>query len=238
MNRYISIILITLALLFNSCSNPSADTITKTSLSAVEFADKIKELPEATLIDVRTPEEFEKGHIANAVNYDWNNPQFEKQMAALDKSKPVLVYCLSGARSLAAADKMRISGFSEVYEMEGGLIKWRAANLPETGSKIQNITGLTIAEFETLLNSDKPVLVDFYADWCAPCKKMKPYLDEIATKQTDKIKVLRINADENKALCKELKVEALPVLQLYKSKKLTWTHTGFIDKSEVVKQLQ
>jgi len=54
----------------------------------------------------------------------------------------------------------------------------------------------------------------------------------------NKVVVIRINADDNQALCKKLKIDALPVLQLYKNKTLTWTNTGFIEKAEVLKQLQ
>jgi thioredoxin len=79
--------------------------------------------------------------------------------------------------------------------------------------------------------------VDFYADWCAPCKKMKPYLDEISTEMADKVVVLRINADDNKQLCKDLKIDALPVLHVYKNAVKTWTNVGFIEKADVVKQL-
>lgn len=91
--------------------------------------------------------------------------------------------------------------------------------------------------FQEYIKEDKPVLVDFYADWCAPCKLMKPYLDEISKDMTDKVTVIRINADDNQALLKELGVDELPVLQVYKKKALTWTNKGFIEKTEVVKHL-
>lgn len=81
------------------------------NLSATEFADKIKELPTATIIDVRTHDEFSKGHLLNAINYDWNRNDFDKQIALLDKKKPVFVYCLSGSRSASAANFMRSVGF-------------------------------------------------------------------------------------------------------------------------------
>jgi thioredoxin len=225
------------ALLLNSC-NIGQTQNTQTNLSATEFADKIKELPNATIIDVRTPDEFSKGHLVNANNYDWNGDEFEKQIAPLDKSKPIFVYCLSGGRSSSAASKMRSDGFKTVFELDGGIMKWRGANLPETTDNTVTSNGMSKMQFDALLNSDKLVLIDFYADWCAPCKKMKPYLDEISKDMVEKVVVIRINADDNQALCKELKIDALPVLQLYKNKTLTWTNTGFIDKAEVVKQLQ
>ena len=225
------------AILFNSCSSGQTNGI-KTNLSATEFADKIKELPNATLIDVRTPDEFSKGHLANANNYDWNGTEFDNQIAPLDKSEPVFVYCLSGGRSSSAANKMRSDGFTQVYEMDGGIMKWRGENLPETTDNAVVSNGMSKQQFDALLISDKLVLIDFYADWCAPCKKMKPYLEEISKEMVDKVVVIRINADDNHALCKELKIDALPVLQLYKNKTLSWTNAGFIEKAEVVKQLQ
>jgi len=223
-----------IAILFSSCIDSKNE---KTNLSATEFAEKIKEMPSATIIDVRTPEEFAKGHLQNAKNYDWNGDDFGKQIAPLDKSKPVFVYCLSGGRSSSAADRIRSEGFKDVYELDGGIMKWRAANLPETTDNTATSIGMSKQQFDELLNSDKLVLIDFYADWCAPCKKMKPSLDEISSNMGDKVIVVRINADDNIALCQELKIEALPTLQLYKNKKLSWTNTGFIEKEAIVKQL-
>jgi thioredoxin len=226
------------AIIFNSCGSGQTNLSTKTNLSETEFAEKLKEIPTATIIDVRTPDEFSKGHLAYAKNYDWNGNEFDKQIAPLDKSKPVFVYCLTGGRSSAAANKMKWAGFKTVYELAGGIMKWRGANLPETNDNTVRSNGMSKPQFDALLNSDKLVLIDFYADWCAPCKKMKPYLDEISKNLTDKVVVICINADDNQALCRELKIVALPVLQLYKNKTLTWANNGFIHKTEVVKQLQ
>lgn len=230
------IILATLFLL-TSCSNGQTNTV-KTNLSATEFAEKINELPKAPIIDVRTPEEFSKGHLVNALNYDWNGNSFDKQIANLDKSQPVFVYCLSGGRSAAAASQLRKNGFGEVYELDGGIMSWRSNNLEETTNTTLKSKGMDKAQYEALLNSDKLVLVDFYADWCAPCKKMKPYLEEISNDMAEKVVVVRINADDNPEICKELKVEGLPVLKLYKNKELLWDQTGYVDKEEVLKHLK
>ena len=69
---------IVVAILLCSCTNAQSNSTDKTELSAIEFADKIKELPTAVVVDVRTPEEFSKGHLMNAKNYDWNGDEFEK----------------------------------------------------------------------------------------------------------------------------------------------------------------
>lgn len=236
MTKYLSIILVTVAIIFNSCTNGQSSS-SNTSVSATEFSNKISQLPGSPIIDVRTPGEFAQGHLKNAINYDISTGEFENQISSLDKLKPVLVYCLSGSRSTYAVKYMKSIGFKEVYELNGGMMRWRAANLPETTDRTVASTGMSKQQFDAMLVTDKLVLIDYYADWCAPCKKMKPYLDEISKDMADKVVVIRINADENRELCKELKIEAIPVLQIFKNKKLIWANTGFIEKEEVVKHL-
>jgi thioredoxin len=237
MKKHLIIGFVAMAIILNSCTNGQTQN-TATSLTVNEFSEKIKTVPNSVIIDVRTPEEFSEGHLQNAVNYDWNGSDFEQQVSTLDKQQPVFVYCLSGGRSGSAANKMRKMGFTQVIEMQGGMMKWRSVGLPETTSSTTISLGMTKQQFDELLNGDKLILVDFYAEWCAPCKKMKPYLDEISKEYTANVVVTRIDADENRNLCKELKIESLPVLQLYKNKKLVWSHEGYIEKSEVVKQLK
>lgn len=225
-----------LATFIVGCNNgQSLQTVT--DLPATAFSDQLNKTPQATIIDVRTAGEFETGHLVNALNYDWNGREFDNQIATLDKSKPVFVYCLSGGRSESAANKMRAAGFKMVYTLNGGMLKWRNAGLPETTASVEVSAGLSMEAFNALISSDRLVLVDFYAEWCAPCKKMKPFLDEISTDMAKTVSVVRIDADANPALCKELGIEGLPTLKVYKNKKITWSHTGYVDKPAVLKQL-
>ncbi len=237
MKKYLILSNIIIAFLIISCAD-GQNKSTKTSLSASEFSEKIKQTPKAPVIDVRTPDEFSKGHLKSAKNININGNDFNQQISKIEKSKPVFVYCLSGARSSSAASYMRSSGFKEVYELSGGIMKWRAANLPETTENETASAGMTKKQYDNLLNSNKLVLIDFYADWCAPCKKMKPYLEEISKEMADKVVVIRINADDNQSLCKELQIDALPVLSLYKNKAQIWTNKGYISKEDVLKQLK
>ncbi len=238
MNIYITLSFILTSVIFSGCSQGQTTTALRVDLTATEFAGKIKEFPASIILDVRTAEEYSKGHLINSVNYDWYEDQFENKVSQLDKTLPVFVYCLSGGRSSDAAKKMRSDGFEEVYELEGGLLKWRSANLPEENNTSVASAGMSSQQFVELLNSDKLVLVDFYADWCAPCRKMEPYLDEIARDMAETVVVIRINADDHPAICKELKIDVLPVLQLYRNATIIWTYSGFIEKGRVVKQLQ
>lgn len=237
MTKYIYFLLAAIIFIFNSCTNGQS-TPSGPSIPAIAFSKKITEHPGAPLIDVRTPGEFSQGHLKNAINYDISKSGFENQIASLDKVKPVLIYCLTGSRSMYAVRYMQSIGFKEVYELNGGIMRWRAANLPETTVGTTASTGMSKQQFDKLLVTDKLVLISYYADWCAPCKKMKPYLDEISKDMADKVVVVRINADESRALCKELKIDAIPSLQIYKNKIPIWTNTGFIEKEAVLKQLE
>lgn len=232
-----SVFMFGLAVLLNACTNAQTKQTQAEKLSAAEFSEKIKTTENALIVDVRTPEEFEKGHLENALNINWNGNDFDSRISALDKSKPVFVYCLSGGRSAGAVDRMRKSGFENVIEMPGGMMEWRANNLPEikTGAAAK---GMSAEQYQSLLNSDKLMLIDFYADWCAPCKKMKPYLEKIAVEMADKVTLVRINADDNTALCKQLNVTALPVLKLYKNNELVWENTGYTEEAKVREQFK
>lgn len=205
------------------------------SLPAIEFSRKLNQTKDAQLVDVRTSGEFRNGHLKNALNIDWTAYDFPEKAKALDKDKPVFVYCMSGPRSSAAADKLKEMGFKNVYEMMGGMMKWRNASLPEI--KVFNSVGISFAQYSEMLKSDMLVLVDFYAEWCAPCKKMELYLTKMALELQGKLKIVRINVDENTGLCKELNVSALPVLKLYKNNKVVWENLGFVSEEEVRKQI-
>lgn len=232
-------ILIVSSLLVSLLFAELANAQNRQSMNATEFAAKIKQLPSAPLIDVRTPMEFAQGHLKNARNIDIRSENFDQQISKLDKSKPVFVYCMSGGRSSAATNAMYSNGFKEVYELSGGIMKWRAANLPETtDNSVTTSTGMSRSQYNALLKSDKLVLIDFYADWCAPCRKMKPDLEAISSEMSKTVVVVRLNADEHKALAKELKVDALPMLMLYKNQKLIWSMKGYTTKAEIVKQLK
>lgn len=108
----------------------------------------------------------------------------------------------------------------------------------KNGATVAAGSNLTRKQYDALLKSDKIVLVDFYADWCGPCKMMKPFLEEIAEEMKDKVVVIKIDADQNSALCQELSIEALPTLMVYKKGTMMWHQVGFAPKEEVVKYLK
>jgi thioredoxin 1 len=233
MNKRIYSLIITMLLMGYSQAQEKQPVI---ALSPTEFSGKLQEMQRPVIIDVRTPAEFEKGHLEHAVNINWNGKGFDSLVAPFNRSEPVFVYCLSGGRSHSAPEKMRSLGFTTIYEMQGGLLQWRSSKLPEAGAVIA-MKGLTLEQYEKLLQSDKLVLVDFYAEWCGPCKKMKPYLEKIEKEMSDKVVLVRIDSDDNPDLCNQLRVTALPTLKLYKNKKVRWESVGYVDEKRVRKVL-
>ena len=222
-----------LSLTLLSCNGQTSKNITDIDPKA--FSEKITATTNAQIIDVRTPQEFASGHLDNALNIDWLGDNFVANVEKLDKTKPVFVYCKTSNRSPQAARKLEELGFTTIYNMQGGLLKWDAEGFSKPTDKI---VGVCSQEFAELLNTDKKVLVDFYAEWCAPCKKMTPYLLKMQKDMAEDVVIIRLNADENPTLVKEMKILELPTLLVYENKELKWKHSGFISEEDLKKQLQ
>lgn len=225
------ILLISLTIL--SCQGQTSKNIK--DLDPKAFSEKISATPNAQIIDVRTPQEFAGAHLDNAINIDWLGDNFEANAQKLDKTKPVFVYCKTNNRSPQAATKLEELGFKTIYNMQGGLLKWDADGFAKPTDRI---IGVCSQEYAELLNTDKKVLIDFNAKWCAPCKKMGPYLDKMQKELADKVVIIRLDADENPTLIKEMKIEELPTLILYENKVIKWKHYGYISEEDLKKQLQ
>ena len=100
-----------------------------TNLDAAAFNTAFKKTP-GTLLDVRTPEEIVHGKIPGALNMDFYEEDFKKQLKKVDKTKPVYLYCASGGRSADAGEMLIEMGYTQVYNLEGGFRAWKAAGLP------------------------------------------------------------------------------------------------------------
>lgn len=227
--------LLALVVLSVSCNSQNTQQI----LKPAAFQEKMNTTPEAVILDVRTPGEYDGGYIANAININYNDPSFEGEIAKLDKSKTYLLYCLSGKRSGSAMDYMLRNGFKNVSNLEGGILAWQSANLAlTTAGTVVKKDKITMEMYQQMIHSDTVVLVDFFAPWCAPCIKMKPMLEEVSAAYAGKVKVIRLDIDENKGLAKQLNVTEIPILKTFVKGKETWKHNGYIDKSDLEKQLQ
>jgi thioredoxin 1 len=98
----------------------------------------------------------------------------------------------------------------------------------------ENIVYLTDDSFETeVVNAEGPVLVDYWADWCGPCKMIAPILDEIAEEYKDKIKIAKLNIDENPATPPKYGIRGIPTLMLFKGGNVEATKVGAVSKSQL-----
>ena len=91
-----------------------------------------------------------------------------------------------------------------------------------------------MSKFNELINSEVPVLVDFYATWCAPCKTMAPILDEVAKQVQGKAKVIKIDVDKNQQAASAYQVRGVPTLILFKNGKQIWKQSGVVPANELV----
>ncbi|WP_414696778.1 thioredoxin domain-containing protein [Paraflavisolibacter sp. H34] len=189
------------------------------------------------LLDVRTLAEYNGGHLKNAFLADWTRPEaFRDRTGALDKSRPVYVYCLSGGRSRAAAAALREQGFTQVYNLVGGITAWKGARLPVEGKATTR--QMTLEEFRLQIPSDKTVLVDVGAAWCPPCKRMEPLVQEVLRERGAGLVFLRVDGGEQEKLAADLGAETFPTFIVYKNGKEVWRQSGLLPKEALLKPLQ
>jgi len=207
------------------------------TISVDEFEKQLIATKGEQLIDVRTAQEFEKYRIKSAKNIDFRSPDFRKEIEKLDKNKPVLVYCLSGVRSRNSLAVFQDAGFKTVYNLDGGINAWSKAGKPID----QDLSGkgeLPSKEYEAIISSKGYVLVDFYAPWCAPCRKMLPIVEELYNKYSDKFRLLTVDFDQNRLLAKEQKITSVPYLIVFKDGKQIWSKNSAATKEEIMKVLE
>ena len=212
-----------------SCSKSGGQTVT-----AQEFEDLLKTPAQKVLLDVRTPEEYAMNHIPGSNNLNVNASDFEAQVKTIDKNSEIFVYCKSGSRSADAATILNQLGFTKVYNLDGGILAWQGANKPvETAPSQQNTNGYTMESYNAVIDSNKVVLVDFYADWCGPCKMMAPHVKTMQEKYGDKLTVLKVDTDRSPAVSQHFNITGIPLVKVYAGGKEVYDKVGYHSAEEL-----
>jgi len=220
--------LIAIALILLSVSN-GCKAGGQENLGPKEFKDVLSQ-PGIQVVDIRTPLEFSTGYIVGAENIDFYQSDFSVFISALNKSKPLAIYCKSGGRTKDALKMFSNAGFIHIYTLGGGLMAWEKAGyklvIPKPVKPV--MTSVSKQEFDILIHSDSIVIVEFGATWCGPCKMLKPVLDKLSVDFAGKgVKIVTIDVDASKDLSNELLVNEIPLLLFYKRGILMEQMIGF-----------
>jgi thioredoxin len=229
MKKTLTSLLLSLYLLACSTQEGNKD------LSATEFQSEIKSAETGQILDVRTVDEYNNGHIEGAVLADISSNLFQEVTSKLDKSKPVYVYCLSGGRSGEAASQLQQMGFKSVINLSGGMLAWQSANLPlATNASSPTVSeGMSLADFDQQIKGKKLVIVDYNATWCGPCKQLSPVLEAWVKAQNGQVELIKIDVDANQGLAKAKQIESIPYLEFYKDGKLADKQIGMGEPNEM-----
>ena len=91
--------------------------------------------------------------------------------------------------------------------------------------------------FSEIIHDNKPVLVDFYADWCAPCRMMKSILEEVKQKMGDDATIIKVDVDQNPAAAETYNVTGIPTLMIFKNGEIKWRQAGVVGANQLIQQL-
>lgn len=238
---------ILLFILFSACSNGQQNIATENintpiveNVDTKTFQGLIAKNPEGVMLDIRTPEEVANGHLANASTINFYDADFQKKVSMIRKDQPVFVYCAAGSRSSKAAEQMSQMGFTKIYNLQGGYNGWMHAGfeiIKDANAPISKVETFTAEQIQTLITSNKLVLLDFHTQWCIPCKKMIPVIDELKKYFEGKIIFQTLDADANKSIAVSYKMATVPTYILMKDGKEAYRKTGLTPKEEITNAL-
>ena len=231
MNRALLFLII---IFFISCSNKNTLVYKKTDILSL---DKILNDTDIIILDVRTSEEINAGYIPNSTFIDYYDKNFENKINLIDPSKKIYTLCKSGGRSVKAAEILSKNGFRNVYNLEGGFMRWKANKMPYDINLVNNDSSNTdlISEIslDSLIKNNTNTLIYISTKWCSPCKKMEPIIDKLLDNNSS-LKVIKIDLDANTYAQERFNVKSLPALVLYENNSVVWHKNGIIAYDDLI----
>ncbi|WP_426063931.1 thioredoxin [Flavobacterium sp. DSP2-3-1] len=94
-----------------------------------------------------------------------------------------------------------------------------------------------MSNFDTIIQSEKPVLIDFFATWCGPCKMLGPVLKEVKESLGDRVSIIKIDVDKNQQISSQYQVRGVPTMILFQNGKQLWRQSGVLSKEEIIKTI-
>lgn len=205
------------------------------NVDAVKFKELI-ESGEGIILDVRTPGEVARGHIKGTTAINIGEQSFTTKVNMMQKDKPIYVYCLTGSRSVYAAQYMAKVGFNKIYNLQQGIVEWTRLGYPlEKTEAAPASSSIQYNEFSfgKLIESNKLLFVDFHAIWCAPCKKMAPDIEKLKSDYKGKVEITKVDIEANESISKAYNVISVPTLILFKNGKEVWRNAGYMNYEEM-----
>lgn len=95
-----------------------------------------------------------------------------------------------------------------------------------------------MGNFDDIINSDTPTLVDFYAPWCGPCKRMGPILEQLKSELGDQVKIIKVDVDRNPAAAKKFQIRGVPTFLFFKSGNMKWRQSGMMSLTDMKNKIQ
>jgi len=126
------------------------------------------------------------------------------------------------------ASALVILALSTIYSCGSGV---NGNNSVATGNELKIVNDM--GSFNEIINSNTPVLVDFYADWCAPCKMMAPILQQVSKDMVGKVKVIKVDVDKNEDAARKYQIRSIPTMILFKNGKAVWQGVGVMQADQI-----
>ena len=224
---------------FISCFNVNNNQIK--SIDILELS-KFSNFDNVTLLDVRTDEEIKNGCLFNSTHIDYYDENFLYKINLLNKNNPIYIYCKVGGRSSKAAEKILNAGFKNVYNLQGGFLKWSQQKLPvQLNNKISLSSSSEKYSFQyldSLKANNSNTLIYISTKWCAPCREMSPLIEELENEFSEKLEIVKFDLDENNFLNQTYNISSIPMFVLYQNSEEVWRKNGIIAYDEIVRKIK